>query len=100
MSKPLVSVKQLDVRGKSVLGVEIQLPNSPPLVLLIGEKGFVMCGYLNIEAAERAGAMAARVVGVRSVEDVLDKEIVEVTSKARENGLAPGRRVRDVLANI
>lgn len=59
-----------------------------------------MCGYLNIEAAERAGAMAARVVGVRSVEDVLDKEIVEVTSKARENGLAPGRRVRDVLANI
>lgn len=100
MSKPLVSVKQLDAGGRNILGVEIQLPNSPPLVLVMGEKGFVMCGYLNIEAAERAGAIAARVVGVKSAEEVLEKEIVEATSKARENGITPGRKVRDVLPNI
>lgn len=56
-----------------------------------------MCGYLNIDLAERLGVPCIRVTGVRTVEDVLSKEIAEVTTKAREIGVIPGLKVRDVL---
>jgi len=92
-----VRVKLLDVEGKKLLGVEIELPNAPPLVLIRGDEGFVMCGYLNINVAESLGLIAARVTGVRSVEEMLEKDIGEVTSKAESRGIHRGLKVREVL---
>jgi len=83
-----------------VVGIEIDLPNSPPLVLLAGEKAFVMCGLLNIEAAEKFGIPCARVVGVRTVEDLLNKEIQQSTTKAREMGITENVKVSDVLDKL
>ncbi|MFQ6053562.1 MAG: DUF1805 domain-containing protein [Candidatus Bathyarchaeia archaeon] len=88
------------VDGRSFLALKAELPELPPLLLIRGGKGFVMCGYLNIEAAERVGAAAAVVSGVNSFEDVLNAEIRAATSKARALGLEPGKVVRDVLAGL
>lgn len=88
------------VDGRSFLALRAELPELPPLLLIRGGKGFVMCGYLNIEAAERVGAAAAVVSGVTSFEDVLNAEIRAATSKARALGLEPGKVVRDVLAGL
>lgn len=93
----ILRVKSL---GNGVVGLEITLPNSPPLVLLVGRKAFVMCGYLNIELAEKLGAPCVRVTGVKSVEDVLEKEVKEVTTKAKDLGIFPGLKVRDVLNKL
>ena len=59
-----------------------------------------MCGYLNISVADKLGLVAARVVGVRTVEDMLEKNIVEVTAKARELGIKEGMKVREALKFI
>ncbi|MCS7099057.1 MAG: DUF1805 domain-containing protein [Sulfolobales archaeon] len=96
----LQEVARLKKLENGVIGIEITLPNSPPLVLLVGRRMFVMCGYLNIELAEKLGVPCIRVFGVRSVEDVLEKEITETTSKARELGIRPGVKVKDVLSAL
>jgi uncharacterized protein YunC (DUF1805 family) len=96
----IVEVKGIDIDEKKVIGVKIELPNSPPLLVIRGERGFIMCGYLDIKVAEKLGLVAARVTGVKSIEEMIDKEIVEATSKALENNIAPGMKVRDILKNL
>lgn len=95
-----VRVKQVEVDGKRLTGVEIDLPNAPPLIILRGEKGFAMCGYLDMSVVDKLGLIAVKVSGVRSVEDMLEKQISSVSVKARENGLREGLRVRDIIKNL
>ncbi len=75
----------------------MDLPDSPPLVAIIGEKGFVMCGFLNMEAAERLKVAAATVSGVNTFEDVLQAQIRAATSKAQAMGVKPGMKAMDAL---
>lgn len=96
-AREVIKIKEVRIGDKTYLGVEIAIPNSPPLVLIRGQEGFAMCGFLDIKAAEKANAMAARVPGVKSVEDMLDKEIAEVTSKAEARGIRAGMKLGDVL---
>ncbi|MCW4048172.1 MAG: DUF1805 domain-containing protein [Candidatus Bathyarchaeota archaeon] len=86
--------------GKSFQGVKSTLPDLPPLLLIKGEKGFVMCGYLNIDVAEKLGAAAAIVSGVKTFEDVLNAEIKSATSKAVALGLEPGKIVKEVISKL
>lgn len=93
----MFKIEKIDVDGKSFLGLKAELKGLPPLLLIEGEKGFVMCGYLNIEVAEKLGATAAIVSGVKSIEDVLNTEIKVATTKAKALGLEPGKVVRTVI---
>lgn len=80
----------MKVNDKKVLGVKVDLPNSPPLLLIVGGKGFIMCGFLNVDVAERVGATAAMVAGVKDFSDVLNAKVKAVTSKAQALGVEPG----------
>jgi len=90
----LVHVKKVD---EGIVGLEVSLPNAPPLLLIKGSRGFIMCGYLNISVADKLGLVAGRVVGVKTIEEMLEKNIVEVTAKAKELGIKEGRKVREAL---
>ncbi|MEM3783713.1 MAG: DUF1805 domain-containing protein [Candidatus Bathyarchaeia archaeon] len=93
----MASVK---VGDKECLGVKVELPESPPLLLIVAEKGFVMCGFLNIEAAERLGVAAAMVSGVKTFEDVLNAEVKAATTKARGLGVQLGMRGTEALTRM
>ena len=86
--------------GKSFQGVKSTMPGGPPLLLIKGEKGFVMCGYLSADVAERVGLAAAIVSGVSSFEDVLNAEIKVATSKAKELGVESGMIVKEVISRL
>ena len=92
-----VLVGQVEVKGRRALGVKVELPNSPPLLIIVADKGFVMCGYLNIQAAEGLGVAAAMVSGVRTFEDVLEAEVRACTSRARELGIKEGMKGHEAL---
>lgn len=94
------SVVRTKTLENGVVGIEVVLPNAPPLLILRGKKGFIMCGYLDIRVAEKLGLIAARVVGVSGIEEMLEKEIVEATEKARSTGIREGMKVREVLEHI
>ena len=93
----MISIMTLKIDGKNCTGLRTELPDSPPLLLIIAEKGFVMCGFLNLEAAEKLSVAAAVVSGVKSFDDVLDGQIKAVTSKARSLGAEVGMKGSDVL---
>lgn len=67
-------------------------------MLINGDEGFIMCGYLNMEAAKKLGATAAIVSGLKIFEDMLNAEVKAVTSKTKSLGVEPGSRVWDVMA--
>ncbi|MCK4439379.1 DUF1805 domain-containing protein [Candidatus Bathyarchaeota archaeon] len=96
----MISVVSVKVYDKIGLGVRVELPDSPPLLLVVAEKGFIMCGFLNVDAAERLGVAAAVVSGVKSFEDVLEEEVKAVTSKAETLGVSIGMKGADALKHM
>ena len=81
------------------LGIKVELGKAP-LMLIRAEKGFVMCGYLNVAVADSLGEVAARVSGVSSFEDVLEARIIEVSEKAKEQGITEGITGREALEKM
>ena len=96
----MISVASVKVDDKVCLGVRVELPDSPPLLLVVAEKGFVMCGFLNMDAAERLGVAAAMVSGVKSFEDVLDAMVRAVTSRAKKLGIEVGMKGTEALKRM
>jgi uncharacterized protein YunC (DUF1805 family) len=90
-------VEQLKIADKAATGLRVELPDSPPLVAIIGSGGFVMCGFLNIEAAEKLNVTAAMVSGVKNFEDVLRAEVKATTSKAKMKGITAGMKGEEAL---
>jgi uncharacterized protein YunC (DUF1805 family) len=96
----MISVMSVRVYDKTCLGVKVELPGSPPLLLVIAEKGFVMCGFLNVDVAEKLSVAAAVVSGVKSFEDVLDADVKAVTSRAKMLGVEVGMKGVDALKRM
>jgi uncharacterized protein YunC (DUF1805 family) len=96
----MISVAPVKVDDKNCLGVKVELPDSPPLLVIIAEKGFVMCGFLNVEAAEKLGVTAAVVSEVKTFEDVLNGTVKAVTSKAKDFGVEAGMKGVDALKRM
>lgn len=93
----MIEVEKLKVDGKVAIGLKVDLPGSPPLVSIIGEEGFVMCGYLNLEVAESLGTAAAVVSGVKTFDDVLEAEVKQTTSRAQAKGIRQGMKGREAV---
>jgi uncharacterized protein YunC (DUF1805 family) len=93
----MIETDRLSIDGKTVLGVRVDLPDSPPLVAIVGDKGFVMCGFLNVDVAEKLGVAAAMVSGVKTFNDVLRAEVRAATSSAKAKGVELGMKAQDAL---
>ncbi len=94
----MISITSLKVDGKSCLGLRVDLPEiATPLLLITAEKGLVMCGFLNVEAAEKTGATAVMVSGVKTFDDVLNAPVKATTSKAKSLGVHEGMNGADAL---
>ena len=61
----------------------------PNMIVVQCQKGYLMCGYLNMDAAEKFGD-AAVLVGGAGFDEVLKNQIKGATSKARELGIKDG----------
>jgi uncharacterized protein YunC (DUF1805 family) len=85
-------------RGK-VTGYWIDLGNAP-LILIQARKGYVMCGYLNIAAANKLGDVAGRVTGVKTFEDALSAPIIEASEQAKKRGLQEGMKAEEFLNEL
>ena len=95
----MINTEDIDVGGKKAQGVVIELPEAP-MVLALGSKGYLVCGYMNLEAGEKFGACCAVVHGVRTVQDILDGKVAAVSSKAKALGVSEGMSGRDAIARF
>lgn len=98
----MVQIEQLTVNGKAVQGVGVMHPGGeghPNLLLLLCEKGYIMCGYLNQPAAETFGDAAAIVSG-SNFEEILKNPVKSVTLRAAELGVAVGMTGAEAAAKL
>jgi uncharacterized protein YunC (DUF1805 family) len=85
-------------KGK-ITGYWIDLGKAP-LILLQAEKGYVMCGYLNMAVANKLGVIAGRVTGVKTFDDALRAPIVEASENAKKAGLHEGMNATEFLSYL
>ena len=93
----MIHTAPLRIDEKTATGLRVDLPDSPPLVMIIGRTGFVMCGFLNVEAAEKLDVTAAMVSGVRNFDDMLKAGVKAVTSRAGSKGIKVGMKGKDAV---
>jgi uncharacterized protein YunC (DUF1805 family) len=68
-----------------------------PLILINADRGFVMCGYLDLEAATTLGDVAVKVKGVKTFEDMLKAPVVGATHSAISLGVKLGMTGKEAL---
>jgi len=92
-------IEQIRLKNGTALGIKVDLPKAP-IVIITAQKGFAMCGYLNMESVNKTGEVAVRVTGVKTFDDVLEARVANVSDKARELGIAEGITARDALEKM
>ena len=88
----MITTKILNVNGKGIEAVCIAAPGGeghPNMLVLVAKKGYIMCGYLNQEAAAGFGDAAAVVSG-SSFEELLANPVKAVTPEAGKLGITVG----------
>lgn len=94
-----MNTQTIKIDNGQVKGFLIELDHAP-LILLKAKQGYVMCGYLNMAAANKMGDVAGRVTGVKSFEDVLHASVIEVSENAKKMGLIEGMNAEDFLNKL
>lgn len=95
----MVKVEELEVNGTKAQGTMIVAPGGeghPNMIVIEGKKGYLMCGYLNMEAAEKFGD-AAVLVGGADFAAVLANPIKGTTTAAKEVGVKDGMTGAEAL---
>ena len=94
-----METRDIDLKKGSAVGMAIPMPKAN-LVLAVAKRGFVMCGYLDLAAAEKLKDAAAVVTGVKSVDELLDGSVKKVTSAAARRGIRVGMTGRQALEKL
>ncbi len=94
-----MEIEKIRLERGSAIGLRIFLGKAP-LILIKADKGYLMCGYLNIASAEKLGDAAAVVKGVRTFNDMLNGTVVELTSAAEALGIKMGMKGREALERM
>lgn len=70
------------------------------LIVLRGSKGYIMCGYLNLKAADKFGDCAVKITGVSSIQESLRARVHSCSRQARKIGIYKGQLIKDILTKI
>ena len=98
----MVITEIINVNGKAVHGVCIKAPGGeghPDMLVIEGEKGYIMCGYLNIDTATVLND-AACVISGATFEEQLVNPVKAVSPEAEKLGIKigmTGAEVCDIL---
>ena len=100
--KSMLQIEQLKVNGKAVQGIRLLSPGGeghPNMIVIVGEKGYLMCGYLNKDAADKFGDAAA-IAGGSTFEEILANPVKAVTEEAAKLGIEVGMTGAEALERL
>jgi len=89
-------IQKIKIGNNVALGVNLELLNAN-IIVIRAKKGYIMCGYLNMETANKLDDVAAKVKGVKNFDELLKAKVVEVSEKAKENDIKEGITGREAL---
>ena len=91
-----MKTKKIKLEKGQAIGYLIEL-NNAPLIIVQAKKGYVMCGYLNMDTANKLGDIAGKVTGVKTFNDIFNTIIIELSENAKKVGLYEGMNAKDFL---
>lgn len=90
----------VQIDSRAAVGIEVKLPKTN-LVAVATEKGYIMCGALDVallnDRLKDRRIVAARAVGVKTIEELLDAPLESVTHEAAKLGVAAGMKGADAI---
>ena len=94
----MITAELINVNNGIVQGVCIKAPGGeghPNMIVLVCKKGYIMCGYLNQEAATNFGDVAC-VIGGSSFDEILANPVKAVLPEAEKLGIKIGMNGAEV----
>lgn len=86
----------MNFEGKEFTAYSIPTTNTN--VLIIGaEKGFLACGYINVEIANKVNDVCAIVTGVKTPNDMLEAKVIAVSNAAAKLGIKAEMKGKEAL---
>lgn len=82
-------MEKLKIENMTLDAVKIDMYGAA-LIIIKNTNGFLACGYIKIETAEKLGHAGAIVTGVKNFDDMLKAKVCALTSKASEFGVKEG----------
>jgi uncharacterized protein YunC (DUF1805 family) len=101
----MLEMSPIMIEGHQFTAVQMKLPKTN-FMAVTNEKGYIMCGALDValfnsnEKLRERKIIAARAVGVRTIEQLLDAPLESVTIAAEELGITVGMTGRDALLKM
>lgn len=102
----MVSVKPVEIEGKMFTATTVQLPKTT-LLVVSNEIGYIMCAALDVdlfnevEKLKEREVIAARALGVRTIDELLNAPLQKVTDASKEYyGWEPGMIGKDALLKL
>lgn len=99
----MVTVVPVKLDGGIAIGIMIKLPKTRVLSIST-QKGYIMCGVLNVSGLDRfhpeRKIIAARVIGVREIKELLRAKILEVSKEAKKLGVRKGMTGKEGLEKM
>jgi uncharacterized protein YunC (DUF1805 family) len=96
----VIKIQPIQLRRGSGIGIMVELPKTRALSIST-DKGYVMCGVLDVPFLDELHAdrkiVAARVTGVRELEELLTARVRDCTVAAAELGVQPGMTGAEAL---
>ncbi|WP_067932056.1 YunC family protein [Alicyclobacillus kakegawensis] len=99
----MIHVAPLFLDDCAFIQIEVQLPKTNLLVIQC-EQGYVMCGALDIrllrERLASRNIVAARAIGVRTLDELLHGQVESCTQAAESLGITAGMPIREALLRM
>ena len=99
----MVTLIPITIDNTAFTAVSVELPKTN-LLAVYNDKGYIMCGALDVgllnERLRDRQIIAARAVGVRTIQQLLDAPLESVTYEAERLGIKKGMIGKDALLKM
>jgi uncharacterized protein YunC (DUF1805 family) len=101
----MLEMSPIMIEGHQFTAVQMKLPKTN-FMAVTNEKGYIMCGALDValfnsnQKLRERKIIAARAVGVRTIEQLIDAPLESVTLAAEELGIKVGMTGREALLKM
>ncbi|WP_047979684.1 YunC family protein [Ornithinibacillus contaminans] len=99
----MITINPLEVDGIAFTAIRVELPKTN-LLMITNEIGYIMCGALDVdllnEKLQDRNIIAARAVGVRTIDELLVAPLEKITEASKEYGWEIGMTGKEALKRI